>query len=102
MMSTTMLYYNMLLKSEYQKKQQQHNNNNNKKQNKKQTKQTNKQTNFPLKIIYCTEEMCIICVKLRKEFFALLDKYSVSLKAFLQQGISELEFYDDLVYIFRK
>ena len=47
--------------------------------------------------------------KLRKAFSkfyrrhsALLEKYSVSLKTFLQQGISEPEFYGDLVYRFRK
>ena len=47
--------------------------------------------------------------KLRKAFSkfyrrhsALLEKYSVSLKSFLQQGISEPEFYGDLVYKFRK
>ena len=47
--------------------------------------------------------------KLRKAFSkfyrrhsALLEKYSVSLKTLLQQGISELEFYGDLVYRFRK
>ena len=33
---------------------------------------------------------------------ALLEKYSVSLKTLLQQGISEPEFYSDLVYRFRK
>ena len=32
----------------------------------------------------------------------LLEKYSVSLKTLLQQGISEPEFYGDLVYRFRK
>ena len=47
--------------------------------------------------------------KLRKAFSkfyrrhsALLEKYSVSLKTLLQRGISEPEFYDDLVYRFRK
>ena len=47
--------------------------------------------------------------KLRKAFSkfyrrhsALVEKYSVSLKTLLQQGISEPEFYDDLVYRFRK
>ena len=47
--------------------------------------------------------------KLRKAFSkfyrrhsALLEKYSVSLKTLLQQGISEPEFYGDLVYRFRK
>ena len=46
--------------------------------------------------------------KLRKAFSkfyrrhsALLEKYSVSLKTLLQQGISESEFYGDLVYRFR-
>ena len=32
----------------------------------------------------------------------LVEKYYVSLKTFLQQGISKPEFYGDLVYIFRK
>ena len=33
---------------------------------------------------------------------ALLEKYNFGLKALLQQGISEPEFYGDLVYRFRK
>ena len=33
---------------------------------------------------------------------ALVEKYSVSLKTLLQQGISEPEFYGDVVYRFRK
>ena len=47
--------------------------------------------------------------KLRKAFpkfyrrhSALVEKYSVSLKTLLQKGISEPEFYGDLVYRFRK
>ena len=47
--------------------------------------------------------------KLRKAFSkfyrrhsALVEKYSVSLKTLLQQGISEPEFYGELVYRFRK
>ena len=47
--------------------------------------------------------------KLRKAFSkfyrgysALVEKYNVSLKTLLQQGISEAEFYSDLVYRFRK
>ena len=47
--------------------------------------------------------------KLRKAFSkfyrrhsALVEKYSGSLKTFLQPGISEPEFYDDLMYRFRK
>ena len=47
--------------------------------------------------------------KLRKAFLniyrrhsVLVEKYNVSLKTLLQQGISELEFYGDLVYKFSK
>ena len=40
--------------------------------------------------------------KFYRRHSALLEKYSVSLKTLLQQGISELEFYGDLVYRFRK
>ena len=47
--------------------------------------------------------------KLRKAFSkfyrrhsALVEKYNVGLKTLQQQGISEPEFYVDLVYIFRK
>ena len=39
-------------------------------------------------------ELCCALIK--------LEKYSVSLKTLLQQGISEPEFYGDLVYRFRK
>ena len=40
--------------------------------------------------------------KLYRRHSALLEKYSVSLKTLLQQGISEPELYGDLVYRFRK
>ena len=47
--------------------------------------------------------------KIRKAFskfyyrhFELIEKYSVSLKKLIQQGISEPEFYGDLVYKFKK
>ena len=40
--------------------------------------------------------------KFYRRHSALLEKYSVSLKTLLQQGISKPEFYDDLVYEFRK
>ena len=47
--------------------------------------------------------------KLRKAFSKfyrrhsdLVSKFSVGLKSLLQQGLSELEFYGDLVYKFRK
>ena len=39
---------------------------------------------------------------LNRRHSALLEKYNVSLKILLQQGISEPEFYGDLVYRFRK
>ena len=37
-----------------------------------------------------------------RNFIADTEKYSVSLKTLLQQGLSEPEFYGDLVYRFRK
>ena len=40
--------------------------------------------------------------KFYRRHSALVGKYSVSLKTLLQQGISEPEFYGDLVYRFRK
>ena len=40
--------------------------------------------------------------KFYRRHSALLEKYSVSLKTLLLQGISEPEFYGDLVYRFRK
>ena len=40
--------------------------------------------------------------KFYRRHSALLEKYSVSLKTLLQQGISEPEFYGDLVYRFKK
>ena len=40
--------------------------------------------------------------KFYRRHSALLEKYRVSLKTLLQQGISEPEFYGDLVYRFRK
>ena len=40
--------------------------------------------------------------KLFRRHSALVEKYSVSLKTLLQQGISEPEFYGALVYRFRK
>ena len=52
---------------------------------------------------------CYRYFKLRKSFStfyrrrsASVEKYNVGLKTFLQQGISEPEFYGDLVYRFRK
>ena len=40
--------------------------------------------------------------KFYRRYSALLEKYSVSLKTLLQQGISESELYGDLVYRFRE
>ena len=40
--------------------------------------------------------------KFYRRHSALVEKYSLSLKTLLQQGISEPEFYGDLVYRFRK
>ena len=41
-------------------------------------------------------------LKFYRRYSALLEKYSVSLKTLLQRGISEPEFYGDLVYRFTK
>ena len=41
-------------------------------------------------------------LKFYRRHSALVEKYSVSLKTLLQQGISKPEFYGDLVYRFRK
>ena len=53
-----------------------------------------------------TSRQSYLYFKLRKAFSkfyrrhsALVEKYSVSLKILLQQGISEPEFYGDLVYV---
>ena len=40
--------------------------------------------------------------KFYRRYSALVEKYNVGLKTFLQQGISEPEFYGDLEYRFRK
>ena len=40
--------------------------------------------------------------KFYRRHSALVEKYNVSLKILLQQGISEPEFYGDLAYRFRK
>ena len=40
--------------------------------------------------------------KLRKTFSKLVSKFSVGLKTLLHQGLSEPEFYGDLVYKFKK
>ena len=45
---------------------------------------------------------CKAFSKFYRRHCALLEKYSVSQKTLLQQGISEPEFYEDLVYRFRK
>ena len=47
-------------------------------------------------------KLCKAFSKFNRRHSALLEKYSVSLKTLLQQGISELEFYGDLVYRLRK
>ena len=47
-------------------------------------------------------KLCKAFSKFYRRHNALLEKYSVSLKTLLQQGVSEPEFYGDLVYRFRK
>ena len=47
-------------------------------------------------------KLCKAFSKFDRRHSALEEKYNVSLKTLLQQGISEREFYGDLVYRFRK
>ena len=47
-------------------------------------------------------KLCKAFLKFYHRHSALVEKYSVSLKTLLQQGISEPDFYGDLVYRFRK
>ena len=50
----------------------------------------------------CTRVLMVSFSKFYRRHSALLEKFNVSLKPLLQQGISEPEFYGDLVYRFRK
>ena len=47
-------------------------------------------------------KLCKAFSKFYRRHSALVEKFRVSLKTLLQQGISEPEFYGDLVYRFRK
>ena len=51
---------------------------------------------------YCYFNLRKAFSKFYRRHSALLEKYSVSLETLLQQGISEPEFYGDLVYRFKK
>ena len=51
---------------------------------------------------YCYYKLPRVFSKFYCRHSALVEKYSVSLKTLLQQGISEPEFYGDLVYRFIK
>ena len=54
------------------------------------------------RFVYIKCQLRKVFSKFYRRYSALLAKYSVSLKTNLQQGISEPEFYGDLVYRFRK
>ena len=51
---------------------------------------------------YCYFKLRKAFSKFYRRYSALVEKYNVSLKTHLQQGISEPEFYGDFVYRFRK
>ena len=51
------------------------------------------------RLLNCLHIIFLHCIL---RYLIILEKYSVSLKTLLQQGISEPEFYGDLVYRFRK
>ena len=56
----------------------------------------------PKFVNWCSGTHFFSLAKFYRRHSDLLEKYSVSLKTLLQQGISEPEFYGDLVYRFRK
>ena len=56
----------------------------------------------PLLLNFLGRAIVILNFVFYRRHSALLEKYSVSLKTLLQQGISKPEFYGDLVYRFRK
>ena len=60
------------------------------------------QTAKPLRQGYRYFKLLKALSKFYRRHSALLEKSSVSLKTLLQQGVSEPEFYSDLVYRFRK
>ena len=62
-----------------------------------------------VKVIFTTNSICYRYHKLRKTFskfyrrhYELISKYNVGLKTLLSEGLSEPEFYGDLVYKFKK
>ena len=46
--------------------------------------------------------LCIFAIKTYRRHFDIVSKYNIGLKTLLLQGLSEPEFYGDLVYKFRK
>ena len=55
-----------------------------------------------LKQGYRPYKLCKAFSKFYRRHFDLMSKYNVGLKTLLLQGLSELDFYDDLVYKCRK
>ena len=55
-----------------------------------------------LKQVYRYHKLCKAFSKFYRRHFELIEKYHVSLKKLMQQGISNPEFYGDLVYKFMK
>ena len=51
---------------------------------------------------YRYHKLCKAFSKFYRRHSDLVSKFNVGLKSFLQQGLSEPEFYGDLVYKFRK
>ena len=46
--------------------------------------------------------LCIFAFKTYRRHFDIVSKYNIGLKTLLLQGLSEPDFYGDLVYKFRK
>ena len=51
-----------------------------------------------LKQSYRYHKLCETFSKFHRRYYDLISKFKVGLKYFLRQGLSEHEFYDDLVY----
>ena len=55
-----------------------------------------------LKQGYRYHKLCIAFSKFYRRYYDLISKFKVGLKSLLRQGLSELEFYGDLVYKLKK
>ena len=57
---------------------------------------------FQLSSIWVINEILVKRVKFYRRYYELVSKFNVGLKTLLHQGLSEPEFYGDLVYKLKK